>query len=426
MAWRIHDSVRRGEVDNRRRGVVRGKIWLDGYAEPVVLELAGNACPDLAGCLLTFENTGETIPMRTDPIMNPQQRGTIGDLTASLKVRVFDIPFEEAYDKLKKKIPVPEHMANCLYLEWFSEANGRVVIESTEYKLTISAPEWTLTPEEERQRQKEAAAGFTGFLGKLSEALNAQKHEPPEDKEWDEFDYEQFMREGDARTDKYMELLDKYMDHPDRDRIVAREMGWTCLEDALDEEMEDEERKPGEKTGDASRESDSADPDAKDDRFDVDEINRICAEAAEEPLEPNPLTEGVDWVRDEHGDIKHPLSLRAFKASVALSRMCRQLGKSKGEDEDLCAFLSEFQITGAKLAGALNSLAYGRDLREGPFTVAYLKRALGHLHAAQAALERVAPKRLLPAEILAVNRTELFAIREEILRLMDEFRGRKS
>jgi len=426
MAWRIHDSVRRGEVDNRRRGVVCGRIWLDGYAEPVVLELAGNACPDLAGCLLTFENPSETIPMRTDAIMNAEQRGSIGDLTASRKVRMFDIPFEEAYEKLKKKIPVPEHMANCLYLEWFSETNGRVVIESTDYKLTISAPEWTLSPEEERQRQKEAAAGFNGFLGKLSEALDAQKHQPPEDKEWDEFDYEQFMREGDARTDKYMELLDKYMDHPDRDRIVAREMGWTSLEEALDEEMDEEDRKACAKSEGDSGEADSVETGVESDRFDVDEINRACLEAAEEPLEPDPLTEGVDWVRDERGDIKHPLSLRTFNASVALSRKCRELGKSKADDEDLCAFLSEFQVTGAKLAGALNSLAYGRDLREGPFTVAYLKRALGHLHAAQAALERVAPKEVLPSETLAENRTELFAIREEILRLMDEFRGRKS
>ena len=30
MAWRIHDSVQRGEVDNRERGIVRGRIWLRG------------------------------------------------------------------------------------------------------------------------------------------------------------------------------------------------------------------------------------------------------------------------------------------------------------------------------------------------------------------------------------------------------------
>jgi hypothetical protein len=43
-------------------------------------------------------------------------------------------------------------MANSLYLEWFSEANGRVVIESADYELNISAPEWRMTPEEDEQR----------------------------------------------------------------------------------------------------------------------------------------------------------------------------------------------------------------------------------------------------------------------------------
>lgn len=202
MAWRIHDSVKRGEVDNRERGVVRGRLWLHGCSEPVILDLKGNACADLAGCLLTFKYPGETIPLPPDSHFAPVQRGTIGDLTASQKVRVFDLPLEEAYERLKKKLPVPEHMANCLYLEWFSEANGRVVVESTDYTLTISPPAWTLTPEDEGERQREAATGFAGFMGKLSEALETQKHELPEDKEWDEFDYEKFLREGDARTDK--------------------------------------------------------------------------------------------------------------------------------------------------------------------------------------------------------------------------------
>src|SRR6266699_2456465 len=117
MAWRIHDSVQRGEVDNREPGMVRGRIWLRGVAEPVVLELKGNACADLAGCLLTFENPGEPCPMRADARLNPVQRGTIGDLTASRKVRVLEMPISEAYLRKKKGLPLPEHMANSLYLE---------------------------------------------------------------------------------------------------------------------------------------------------------------------------------------------------------------------------------------------------------------------------------------------------------------------
>ena len=34
MAFRIHDSVVRGEIDNRVNGIVRGKIWVEGRAEP--------------------------------------------------------------------------------------------------------------------------------------------------------------------------------------------------------------------------------------------------------------------------------------------------------------------------------------------------------------------------------------------------------
>ena len=37
MAFRIHDSVVRGEIDNREKGIVRGKIWIHGRAEPVIL-----------------------------------------------------------------------------------------------------------------------------------------------------------------------------------------------------------------------------------------------------------------------------------------------------------------------------------------------------------------------------------------------------
>src|SRR5438132_1169341 len=58
MALRIHDNVVRGEIDNRSKGMVRGRIWLEGRPEPLLLKLKGNAHPDLAGCLLTFTNCG--------------------------------------------------------------------------------------------------------------------------------------------------------------------------------------------------------------------------------------------------------------------------------------------------------------------------------------------------------------------------------
>jgi hypothetical protein len=401
MAFRIHDSVVRGEIDNRVKGIVRGKIWVDGSAEPVTLELKGNAWPDLAGCLLTFTNPLKRIPHQHLDSLNPIQRGSIGDLTASRKVRVFDIPFEEAYAMCKRGEKPPEHMANCLYLEWFSEANGRVVIESADYTLEISAPEWRLTPEEDEQRAKDAAAGMGDFMQKLTEAVEAQQRGQKDPAaEWDEHDYEKFLKESDARTDKYMELLEKYGDSDEAEAKIAKEMGW----DRADEDDDEKE----------------------DERMSVEEMNRICEEAANEPPpEPDPHREGIDWIRTKDGDLRHPLQHRCSESAMKLWRQADKLGLKKSEDDDLQQFIFEFQTTGAKLAGALNGIAEDRAFADPASIVACLKRALDHLHKSQAGLEAVAPKKLLPKKMIAEARKELFEIREGILKLMDEFRGRK-
>src|SRR5690348_12726222 len=198
MAFRIHDSVVRGEVDNRVKGIVRGKIWVEGRDEPVVLELQGNACPDLAGCLLTFTNPQKRYPHQHLDSLRPLQRGWIGDITASRKVRVLEVPVEEAMKMSRRKKKPPEHMANCLYLEWFSEANGRVVIESADYQLQISAPEWRMTPEEDANRIKEAAAGMDEFMAMLDNTIEEhQRGQKDHNEQWDEHDYEKFLKEAD-------------------------------------------------------------------------------------------------------------------------------------------------------------------------------------------------------------------------------------
>ncbi len=299
-------------------------------------------------------------------------------------------------------------MANCLYLEWYSESDGRVIIESADYQLTISPPAWRLTPEEENRRQWESAAGFRQFLGRLNQAVEAAQHHPPEDKEWDEFDYEKLLRESDARTDKYMELLDRYGDDPDRDHIIAREMGWAWLD-------EDE---PEERSGDTP-DFPKAEPDsALEDESD----SPVAEEIEDDTLEPDAATEGVDWVREEGGRVSHPLTLQASNGSVAFFRRCKELGLGHSSDEDLSDLLSGYQLTAAKLAGALNTLAYGREHTPGAFVVACLKRALGHLHETLATLERVSTKNLLPSTLLATTRTELFELRSGILQLMESFR----
>ena len=396
MAFRIHDSVVRGEIDNRVKGIVRGRIWLEGRAEPVLLELKGNAWPDLAGCLLTFSNPLKRVPHEHLDSLAPLQCGSIGDITASRKVRVFDVPIEDALAMCRQKEKPPEHMANSLYLEWFSEANGRVVIESADYELTISPPEWRLTDAENQERAHQAAEGMGDFMARLTKAVEQQQRgqKDPEE-QWDEHDYEKFLKESDARSDKYAELLDKYGDSDEAEEKIDEEMGW----------------------------NDPPDDDGWD-RMSIEEMNAICEEAADAPEpEPDPALEGIDWIRDDHGHVCHPLQRQCSDYALKYWKRVEEAGVDRAIDE-LDQFVAEFQITGAKLAGALNVIARGVALPEAAFTVALLKRALDHLHKSQGGLEAVAAKKLLPDSTIAEARKDQFEIREGILRLMDKYRGR--
>ena len=366
-----------------------------------MLELSGNCWRDLAGGLVTFENPhakkasnedgDPSTTLRTS--LAQKQDGVAGDITASRKVRVFDVPLEEAMRLTKEGKKPPEHMGNCLYVEWFSEANGRVVIESTDYKIDISAPGWTLSAEDERAQIAATHQAMLDWLERLDESLHQEPPEfdPEEERPLDEFGYEKFMRESDLRTNRYMKLLEKYEGHPDQEKIVAREMGWTWLEEALEADERGALPHP--------------------EKIDV------------PPLKPNPLTEGVAWVRDRDGHIHHPLTKRAFESAMAMWHFCKDRGLlGENGDVDLAEMVFQFQTAGAKIAGALDSLGYDEDSREGGFIVAALKRALGYVHKSITACEKVLPTNLLPLQRLEPFRAELFEVREEILRLMKEFR----
>ena len=62
--------------------------------------------------------------------------------------------------------PAPWHWANALYLEWFSERNGRVVIQTAEFRLTLSAPAWTLTPDESQASRAASARDYAEWMEK--------------------------------------------------------------------------------------------------------------------------------------------------------------------------------------------------------------------------------------------------------------------
>lgn len=176
MAYRIDEQVVRGEIDNRVKGQVVGTIWLEGREEPLTLELRGNPWRDLAGHVLRFSNSKPRggLPEGLATV----QTGQVGDITASRKVKVLECSMDEFVEHYKRRTPFPWHWGNSLYLEWYSEYNGRVVIESSDYTLELEGEAaWTMTPEEERAQAVENEKAMAGFMGDMARMLELMPDE---------------------------------------------------------------------------------------------------------------------------------------------------------------------------------------------------------------------------------------------------------
>jgi hypothetical protein len=304
MAWRIADNVVRGELDNRTPGLVQGKIWLAGSETPLALKLSGNGHKDLAGCRLTFSNP---VP-KEDPnlTLKPDQTGAVGDMTAARKVRVIDNFDPEVANEDQ---PFSEHTANALYLEWFSDANGRIVVESTDYEIEISEPAWRLTPEDEARQLEANANAMQSFMHRITESFDPREEAAYNGDPKNEFEWELFLRASDRRSTKLGELLEKYRDHPDRDRLVARGMGWKEIEEMLDAQAE------------FSEEEEEEDEDFK---FE------------------GPADEAISRTEDP---IRHPLVRRIIDRSVELSRLTENQ-----RDDDIDEMLGSYMVVGPKIA----------------------------------------------------------------------------
>ncbi|MBC8205579.1 MAG: hypothetical protein ISR85_07405 [Kiritimatiellales bacterium] len=410
MAWRLDKAVVKGEIDNRIKGTVTGKIWLAGTTRPVELKLEGNCWRDMAGCLLTFTNPAPQKPDDEHTDLKSLQDGLVGDMTASRKVRVLEIPVKEAYMMCKRGEKPPEHMGNCLYLEWYSDFNGRVVIESVDYQIIISEPVWLMTEEEEVAQRTVNGEAIVKWMERLTGAVSAAQRreeiEAAEDKEWsadsdapmDEFEWEKFMKESDARTDKIMKLYEKYdgVEAEELERLIARDMGWEHIEECLDAKISGETEEPP---------RDIPDPD---------ELPNP---------QPDPLTEGVDWVLDDHGHPVHPLYLKCFNLISNFRNDCKTAGALDEKTENpLNDLIFAAHMVNAKLAGALNSVWMEHE--DGGFIVACLKRSLKYFNEAMGCFQPVQNNSLIPPEQLEMFRANFCLVREEILHLMDKYRNR--
>ncbi len=207
------------------------------------------------------------------------------------------------------------------------------------------------------------------------------------EKIWDEYDWERFLQQQDRKTERYMELLEKYMDDPNRDQIIAREMGWYhLLDDDGQDWVED-----------------------VDTQFDK-EMRALAEEIEAEPEPP----EDTDFGSFE----MHPLYQASFSLTVWIDQLFDDFAELQNHPAAV-RLATQSAVASAKLAAALSD----DDVDEIGMTIAYLKRALKAVTTAMEAASQLQKEVPLDPARYASLYHRLFQIRDGIITLMGEFRS---
>lgn len=400
MALRLDTAVIRGEIDNTTHGNVRGKLWLVGREEPVLLDLRGDAWRDVAGSRITFTNPMPEAQAAA-AALHAKQKGYVGDITASQKVKVHmgndDLEglLEEDDD-----VEAASEWRNSLYVEWFSEENGRVFIESTDFEISVSEWLWEMDAATEEAQKMTNLHTMRGWLAGI-----IQRPEPKNDDEDEDFDdseesWEASLKQSDRLSDAHMEALEKYgMDGLDDDR-VSFVMGWDHM------------------LGGGEGESEAAD----------DGEAWKGEPAASDPQEFD--EEGFDqWLEEEETKEQHPLQKRAHDLVI---RLMTELDDERSENAEVSdgdtafdRFIRNAMNISGKLAGALGMRGFAGSRNKG-YTLAILRRCLNWANEALSALNELveSPAWQERLDLLAEFRAELFALRDGMTDLRRELRGK--
>lgn len=401
MAWRIEDAVAHGEIDNTVAGTTTGRIWLSGRDEPLILSLDGDCWRDLAGTRLQFENpTPKTSPDAEE--LDVDQSGIIGDMTASRKNRVPTVTEQEFNELYQNEEEIPYEWRNTLYLEWFSEINGRVVIESSSFLLGISPHEWKMDEDEEDAQKLANLNAMRDFMAQVIRRRDPEGPEPEIPTGLDEFAWEERLKESDRLTDAYQEVLEKYMEDADSERKEAFVMGWDGLLDALAEREEASGPDyPGDGKGYDPLDDDTSEFDDDDDEDDDEDFD-----------------DDDDETFSREND--HPLQTKAEELAMrAMDVISRDAGPGSPSYQLVTNLL---QVSG-KLAGILHGRGSGYEPEAG-FVLAVLKRCLNWLNEAVGACQQLIDMERDADQKAALNhiRTSAFEIRDEILELRKELK----
>ncbi|MBA4136924.1 MAG: hypothetical protein C0518_06365 [Opitutus sp.] len=409
MAWRLDEHVIRGEIDNRTRGRTTGRIWFAGRTDPVELALDGNCWRDLAGRRLEFVNP-EPKPGLPESFAARQQ-GAVGDITASRKVKVPDIPLDDLHLYYKTGREMPWHWGNSLYLEWVSARNGRVVIETASFELKIvGEPAWEMSEAEEQDQRRANAAALDSFMARMDEAL-AQRRERKEQKSPVQDDEAAPGNAGEPMTEEEADQM-QARSNLLADRIevrMAREREEADYGKILEEEIErlNREFPPAEPTPEQLARNAAW----------LEEFNRGSDEAAENP----------DAEIDDEPCYEHPLAGRAAEIYATWRELAEAehwLPEDAVAEHPVQELLHALRRASVKLTVALNGEEWPPDLNFCAIKIVQLKKTREYLDDALRALESFQEEKLVPPTRLGPLLIELIDLAHDADELIAELRER--
>ena len=401
MAWKIADYVERGEIDNRERDYVTGRIWLCGLDQPIQLDLVGNALQDLAGRILRFRNpTPQRLPADYRHLACEQQ-GTVGDITAARKVKVLDLPFDDLESDAKNGKPAPFHWANGLYLEWYSKHNGRVLIEATGFKLEVDTAIGGEASGANAPTPPEAdTKSVNDFLDRIVESAS----QDPEDKD----DAPQSAAEAEAEAEAAdMDLLN--------DRILARLNNEFHIDADVHNRIIAEER--------ARLRRERGLPELQPDSPEADEAEVLWLHEREAGTEE--LFEADQCPMDE--ERRHPLVEQCQELSLQLQDDIEHFGwapEHATTEHPLHEITNSLCFAAAKLAGALNGTdPWPPDPYFAASTLVRLKKARRHLRDARDGLQAAREEKLATSDWIDASSRELESIRQSVQEKIETIRA---
>lgn len=154
MAWRPNEQFIEGELDNTVQGKVTGWMRFAGVKESIVFDLEGDFHRDIRGAKMRLCGDGEFANAEESAKymegFSKSQKGNVGDMTAGRE---------------------PADYVNYPYFEWYSEDNGRVVIELEPEQVEILTQPIPACESDPIDRKKQAE-NMAGFLCGIAVACN--------------------------------------------------------------------------------------------------------------------------------------------------------------------------------------------------------------------------------------------------------------